>query len=166
LNLEKFYVLGHSFSGALGLKLGLKIPEKIEKLFLVSASFQRRKKLKKRFFWILAKGLKVFSFIPFYSYFRKGFYRFLVKSDYPYIQGIMKESYLKIIKQDLSDILDKIQVPTIIIWGAKDDITPLKHGRLLNKRIKNSKLEVLPEVGHDVNIKAAEKLAKTITQYL
>jgi len=166
LGLEKFFLLGHSFGGALAIKLSLRIPEKIEKLFLVSASFRRRKKLKKRVFGVLAKTLKIFSFLPLYPYFKRGFYKFLLKSDYPSTRGIMRKSYLKIIKEDLSDILNKIKIPAIIIWGEKDDITPLKHGRLLNEKIKESELVVLPAVGHNIRTEAPEKLTQIISKFL
>jgi len=162
LGLDKFYLLGHSFGGALALKLALKTPDKIEKLFLVYASFQRRKKLKKRFFWALARIANIFSFLPFFSYLRKGFYRFFLKSDYPSTQGIMRQSYLKIIKQDLSDILEKIPIPAIIIWGDKDNITPLRQGQLLKEKIKNSQLEIISGVGHNLHLEAPEELAETI----
>jgi len=166
LGLEKFSLLGHSFGGALALKLSLRITEKIEKLFLVSASFRRRKKFKKRFFWALAKALKIFSFLPFYSYLKKGFYKFLLKSDYPSTKGVMRKSYLKIIKEDLSDILNKIKTPAIIIWGEKDDITPLRHGRLLDEKIKESELIVLPAVGHNIRTEAPEKLTQIVSKFL
>ncbi|GAG76383.1 unnamed protein product, partial [marine sediment metagenome] len=133
LNLEKFYLLGHSFGGALAVKCSLKFPEKIDKLFLVSAACFRRKVIKKRFFCIIVKVLKIFSFLPGYQSIRKGFYKFIIrKSDYLNTEGIMKDIYLKIIKEDLSGILSQVQIPTIIIWGEKDDVTKIKEARLIN----------------------------------
>lgn len=166
LNLEKFYLLGHSFGGALAIKCTLDFPNKINKLFLVSAACFRKRSLKKRFFYAISKVFKIFSFLPFYSYIRKGFYKYIVRSDYPYTDGVMKDIYLKIIKKDLSDVLPKIQTPTIIIWGKRDRITPLKDAYLINKMIKNSKLEILSELNHDLNYKDPDKLAETIIKYL
>jgi len=160
LNLEKFSLLGHSFGGSLSIKCSLRFPEKIEKLFLVSAACFRRNGFKKRALFIIAKIFKVFSFVPFL---RKAFYKFIVrKSDYPYTQGIMKDIYLKIIKTDLSDILEKVKIPTVIIWGEKDKITPLRQGKIINQRIKNSQLRIISKVGHDLNLKNPEELVKEI----
>lgn len=157
LSLESFSLLGHSFGGSLALKLSLRIPEKIDRLYLVSAACFRRKSIKKRILFVIAKVFKIFSFIPFL---RKAFYKFIVrKSDYSYTDGIMKDIYLKAIKTDLSDILEKIQKPTNIIWGEKDDITPLKQGQIINQRIKDSKLIVIPGADHDLNTKYPEELA-------
>jgi len=160
LNLEKFSLLGHSFGGSLSIKCSLRFPEKIEKLFLVSAACFRRNGFKKRALFIIAKIFKVFSFVPFL---RKAFYKFIVrKSDYPYTQGIMKDIYLRVIKTDLSDILEKVKVPTVIIWGEKDDVTPLKQGRIINQKIKISQLRIIPKADHDLNAKNPEELIREI----
>jgi len=78
----------------------------------------------------------------------------------------MRDTYLKIIAEDLSPVLSQVQVPTIIIWGEKDDITPLSDAYKINAKIKNSKLEILSGVDHDVNVKAPEKLAEITLKYL
>lgn len=168
LNLEKFYLLGHSFGGALAIKCGLKFPEKIDKLFLISAACFRRKTFKNKFFKFLSKFIKIKT--PFL---RKVFYR---KSDYLSTEGVMKDTYLKIIAEDLSEVLSKVQVPTVIIWGEKDKVTPLKHGRLIKEKIQDSrlrqgfggqaKLEIIPNVGHDLNLTAPDELAELISKNL
>lgn len=156
LNLDKFFLLGHSFGGALAVKCSLKFPEKINKLFLVGAACIRKKSFKKRFFYILSK------IFPSFLLFRKFFYKFIVKSDYLSVQGVMKEIYLKIIAEDFSGILSQIQVPTVIIWGGKDDITPLSDAYKINSKIQNSKLEIIPGVGHNLHLEAPEKLTEVI----
>jgi len=167
LNLEKFYLLGHSFGGALAVKCGLKFPQKIEKLFLIDAACFRRAKLKKRIFFIIAKILKIFSFLPFYSQAKKAFYKFMVgRSDYPYAEGIMKDIYLKIIKEDLGDDLGKIKMLTVIIWGEKDRTTPLKQAYLVKEKIYQAKLEIIPDVGHSPHRDTPEILAEKILENL
>ena len=78
----------------------------------------------------------------------------------------MKNIYLGVIKQDLSDILEKIQISTSIIWGEKDNITPIKQAKIINQKIKNSKLIIIPGANHDLNTKYPEKLAKAICSYI
>src|SRR6266511_189961 len=48
------------------------------------------------------------------------------------------------IEQDLS----RINVPTLIIWGAQDALIPLEAGRKMSSLIKNSKLVVFENCGH------------------
>ena len=167
LELERFYLLGHSFGGALAVKYGLKFPKKVDKLFLVGAACLRKKSLKKKIFWLLTKPLKIFSFLPGFNFFKKGFYRFLVrKSDYPYAKGIMKDIYLRIIKEDLSDVLPRVEIPTLIIWGEKDDLVPLKDAHLIKERIPNSYLAVIPQGDHHLEQKLPKELTKEIVGFL
>ena len=158
LGLERFYLLGHSFGGSLAIKFSLQHREKVVKLFLVSAACIRKKTFKNKFFKFLSKFLKIKT--PF---FRKVFYR---KSDYLSTEGVMRDIYLKVIAEDLSGVLSQVQVATTIIWGQKDNITPLNDAKIINQKIKDSKLEIIPDVGHDLNLRASEKLAEVISKNL
>lgn len=44
--------------------------------------------------------------------------------------------------------LGRIKLPTLIIWGAEDQLIPLAAGRKMNSLIKDSKLVVLDNCGH------------------
>lgn len=163
LDLDKFYLLGHSSGGSIAVKYCLKFPERIEKLFLVAPACIRKKTFQKKILATFAKIFKIFSFLSFYCSIRKLFYKFLVRrSDYPYTEGLMKETYLKIIKEDLSDILEQIQIPTIIIWGKKDKIKRIKEAYLIKKKIKNSKLEIILKASHSPHLETPEELTKII----
>jgi len=159
LGLKDFYLLGHSFGGSLAAKLALKYPKRITKLFLVGAACIRKKTFKKKVLLVFSKVFKIFSYIPL---FKKAFYKFVVKSDYPNTKGFMKKTYLNIIKEDLINSLEKINIPTIIIWGENDNVIPLKYGQLINSKIKNSKLIVIPHGTHDLERKIPSILAKKI----
>lgn len=164
LNLEKFYLSGHSFGGELAVKYSLRFPEKINKLFLLDASCIRTRDLKKKLLYIISKIFRIFSFS---SFLRKAFYKFVVgKSDYLSVKGVMRDTYLKVIAEDLSGVLSQIKIPTVIIWGEKDDITPLNDARIISQRIKNSRLEIIPDVGHNPHLENPEELSKLITQNL
>lgn len=167
INLDNFYLLGHSFGGALAAKYSLKNSKKVKKLFLVGASCVREKTVKQKIFNILAKFLKIFSFLPFFNLFRKAFYKFIIKrSDYPYVEGVMKESYLKVIADNLSNDLSLIQLPTVIVWGKRDDVVPVKSAYLIKEKIKNSKLEIIENGDHDLEQKAPEILTDKILENL
>ena len=154
LNLGNFYLLGHSFGGALASKIAVKHAQEVDKLFLVSAACIRKKTTKKSFFKKIAKVIKIFYFIPYYSFFRKAVYKFIIrKSDYVYVEGLLKETYLNVVTEDLSFHLPFIKVPTVVIWGDKDELTPLEDAYFINKQIKNSKLVIISGAGHDLNRK-------------
>jgi len=159
LELDQFYLLGHSFGGTIAAKYSLINPNKIKKLFLVGASCIREKTVKKRALFIFSKIFKLFSYIPL---FKKAFYKFVVKSDYPTTKGFMRKTYLNVIKKDLSEEIKNIKISTVIIWGDKDNVVPLKYGKLINSKIKNSKLIIIPEGSHDLERKMPKELSEII----
>ena len=166
-NLSQFFLLGHSFGGAVAVKVSLKYPEKVKKMFLVASSGIRRKTIKKEIFKKIANFLKFFSFLPFYFPIRKIFYKIVIqKSDYPYTKGMMKETYLKIVNEDISFCFFEVSVPTLIIWGEKDKITPLSDAYLMRKEIKFSQLEILNGIGHTPHLEDPELLANKIKEFL
>lgn len=161
-----FYLLGHSFGGALAAKFAIKHPQKVRKLFLVSAACIRKKTVKKWYLARISKIFKIFSFLPFYDLARRAFYKFIVgKSDYLQVNGVMKEAFLKVVSEDLSQHLSFVKVPTVIIWGEKDNTTLLEDAYFINKKIENSKLVLIPGVGHDLNQKAPEVLSQEILKF-
>ncbi|MBI1866548.1 MAG: alpha/beta hydrolase [Candidatus Staskawiczbacteria bacterium] len=165
LNIENFYLLGHSFGGAIAVKVAVNIPQKLNKLFLVACSCIRKKTTLKKVLAKISKFVKFFSFLPYYHLARKAFYKFIIKkSDYVYTKGIMKETYLKAISEDLSCYLSFIKVPTIIIWGDKDESTPVEYAYFINKKIGNSKLIIIPGAGHNLNQKEPEILTREVLE--
>jgi len=160
---KDFYLLGHSFGGALASKFAIKHPQKIKKLFLVAAACIRRKTIKKRFLARISKIFKIFSFFPSYDIIRRAFYKFVVgKSDYLQTNGVMKEAFLRVISEDLSQHLSFIKVPTVIVWGDKDSTTLLEDAYFINKKIENSKLVIIPGAGHDLNWRTPEFLSQEV----
>lgn len=158
-NLSRFFLSGHSFGGSIAAKYSLRYPENIEKLFLAASAGIRKKNAKRKFLKKISVLFRSFSLL-------KGFfYRFLVKSDYQHTSGMMRETYLNVINEDISGLFSQIKVPTVIIWGEKDDITPIENAYFMNKEIKNSKLEILPGIGHRIRKEAPELLVQKIIQY-
>lgn len=165
LELKNFYLIGHSFGGALASKLAVKHAQDIDKLFLVSAACVRKRTSKKKTFALLAKIAKFFSFVPLYKFFRKAVYKFIIrKSDYTYVEGALKQTYLNVVAEDLSFHLPFIKVPTVIIWGQKDSSTPIADANFINKQIRNSKLIIIADAGHDLNRKQPDILAQKVLE--
>jgi len=163
LDIKEFYLLGHSFGGALACKTAIKHPQRVSKLFLVSCALVRKKTNKKTVFKYMAKTVKPFSFMPWYPLLRKVIYKYIIRrSDYTFVDGVMKQTYLNVIAEDLSQFSGFIKVPTIIIWGDKDKFTPIEDAHFLNQRIKNSKLIFIEGAGHDLNRKQPEILSEKV----
>jgi len=161
---EPFFLLGHSFGGRIAIKFAVKYPEKLKGLILVSAAGIRKGKP------LISKIVplfKKFSFLPGYYFFRKVFYKFVLrKTDYLEAKGTMKETFKKVIAEDLTSYLSKIKIPTLILWGQKDKITPLNNAYLMNKEIPVSTLEIIPGAGHEINLTHPEELVKFIRDFI
>jgi 3-oxoadipate enol-lactonase len=55
-------------------------------------------------------------------------------------------------RPDSTPLLAGIDVPTLIVVGDEDAITPAKDARAMHKAVPNSRLEVIPEAGHLSNL--------------
>lgn len=53
-----------------------------------------------------------------------------------------------LIYTDFSSSLDKIALPTTVIWGEHDPVTPVRTGHLLHGLLPNSRLELIDGAGH------------------
>jgi len=167
MELEKFHLLGHSFGGRVCIKLAAQFPEKIKKLILVdSAGIESEKGMSIKVRTRLASLMGIFKAVPGFKIGRKFYYKFMIRNtDYFKAMGIMKEVFKKVIAEDLTSWLGKISVPTLIIWGKRDKSTPIKHGYLMEEKIRNSELKIF-DTGHSPHLLEPELLLKEILDFL
>ena len=59
-------------------------------------------------------------------------------------------------RADLTEVLDTIQVPTQLVWGALDARSPLSVAHEFERRIPGADLAVIPGCGHVSNLEAPE----------
>lgn len=55
---------------------------------------------------------------------------------------------LALVEENFSTLLPKVSAPTLILWGERDDIAPLRTGKLLAANILGARLRILPGLGH------------------
>ncbi|MEK7172891.1 MAG: alpha/beta hydrolase [Patescibacteria group bacterium] len=160
---EPVYLLGHSFGGRIAIKLAAKNPTKLKGLILVAAAGIKNRSLSIRFWRQLAK-----TFSPRANSIAKRFlYHFILrKKDYLEAQGHLKQTMANAITEDLTPLLKTIITPALLVWGKKDTLTPIKDAYLMNKEIKNSRLEVLPQNGHSLHLQCPEVLAQKIKKFI
>ncbi|MBI3638599.1 alpha/beta hydrolase [Candidatus Wolfebacteria bacterium] len=170
--LDKFYLFGHSFGGRISIKFAEKYPEKLIGLILCDAAgVTPRPKIKIAVFGFLSKignGIFKVSFLkPLQKLVRKFVYFLSGERDYYYLQnGVMRETFKKVINEDLTFYLNKIKTPTLIIWGKNDKMTPVADAYVINKNIAGSRLEILKDVGHSPHLQSPEKLGEIVADFL
>ena len=60
----------------------------------------------------------------------------------------MRTIMVRVVNEDLTEYLKDIAVPTLLIWGDKDDATPLSDAELMEKLIPDAGLCTLSGAGH------------------
>lgn len=73
------------------------------------------------------------------------------------------------IPPNIDELLAKVKtitVPTFLLWGREDGITPLKVGELLHEAIPNSMLEVIEQCGHVPQEEKPDETIALISKFL
>lgn len=154
IGIEGADVIGHSFGGRVIIYLASKYESLFDKIILTDAAGVRPKrnlknKLKVLSFKLSKCLLKMFTSKDKYE---EKVNKLRVKyssSDYSKLgSDIMRETFKNVINLDLTNNLDKIVRPTLLIWGENDNDTPLYMAKIMEKKIKDSGLVVLQNAGH------------------
>jgi pimeloyl-ACP methyl ester carboxylesterase len=69
-------------------------------------------------------------------------------------------------RSESCSILDEITIPTMIICGREDAVTPLNESKFMNKNIKDSVLHVISNAGHVSNLEEPSKFNKLLRDFL
>ena len=69
-------------------------------------------------------------------------------------------------RPDSTADLNRINVPTLIIVGEEDEITPIADAQAMHRAIDGSSLVVLPRAGHLSNLEAPEAFSTTISEWV
>ncbi|MEF8847227.1 MAG: alpha/beta hydrolase [Candidatus Paceibacterota bacterium] len=188
LELEDFYLIGHSFGGSLSVKLATIHPELVRKMALIdSAGIRAKPKLIARIVKNLAEKSECIFMGPLIKLKRgikKILYKLLRNTDYGKANETMKETMKNVFDYYVPETflkesypknpdnrgnflkdLEKVDVDTLLVWGEEDKITPLRFGKIFNNKIKNSKLEVISGVGHSPHLNATSPMVQIILNF-
>jgi pimeloyl-ACP methyl ester carboxylesterase len=66
---------------------------------------------------------------------------------------------------DLRDLLDRIAVPTLLIWGELDARSPLRVARQFEQAIPDAKLVVIPGAGHVSHLERPEQFNEAVRKF-
>jgi pimeloyl-ACP methyl ester carboxylesterase len=66
---------------------------------------------------------------------------------------------------DLRDLLPRIAVPTLLVWGELDERSPLRVARQFEQAIQDATLVVIPGCGHLSNLERPEQLNEAVRAF-
>lgn len=127
--------LGHSNGGRILLNLCAKKPDKLKHLILLDAAGVYEKSIKRN---ISKKISKVFSPLKKSALLRKAFHKIIGASDYDRAPENMKKTLANMLNSDKSLNISKVKTKTTILWGEKDNTTPLRQGQKMHELIEGS----------------------------
>lgn len=167
---EPSVLVGHSFGGRVAIKgiaSGLFKPKQL--VLIASAGVVARGGARRGVFSLLAKAGKFLTAFPPLSLFRerlrRRLYRLAGSADYLQA-GAMKETFLKVVSENLKADAEKIKIPTLLVWGERDTETPLAEARILEKTIGGARLDIIPEAGHFVHRDMLKETAERIKAFI
>ena len=170
--LDNFYLFGHSFGGRIAIKFAALHQEKLAGLILCdSAGVTPRSGFKTGISFIISQlGSAIFS-LPLLRWLREParhmLYFVLRAGDYYHLETeAMRETFKKVINEDLTSYLSQIKAPTLIVWGRKDKETPISDAHKIHEHISGSRLEILEGVGHSPHLETPERLGEIVDKFI
>lgn len=159
--LENPTVIAHSFGARVALKLFSddKDKDRVKKLIITGGAGLKKERTP-----------QYIRKVKRYRRIKKIFPKFAEKhfgsKEYRSLSPEMKESYKKIVNEDLRDCAEKISAPTYLIYGRDDTVTPAaEEGATFHKLIVGSKLKIV-KGGHFCFSEFPEEFNNILLQFL
>jgi pimeloyl-ACP methyl ester carboxylesterase len=150
LALGRVDIVAHSFGGRVAIKLSTELPDRVSKLVLVDSAGIRPPRGLQYYSRVgLAKLGRFVAWIggPIGRGLRNRIYSRVASADYM-SAGALRETFVRVVNEDLTSLLPRIHAPTLLIWGEHDTATPLSAGRKMRDLIPNADMKVLKDAGH------------------
>jgi 3-oxoadipate enol-lactonase len=167
---ERFSFVGLSLGGAVGMRLALDAPGRIERLVLActSARFGEPRMWEERAALVRAEGLEAIVDAVLERWFTQSFpdvgrYREMFLST-------DAEGYARccdaLARWDARDEIAGIAAPTLVVSGAEDPSAPPDQGELLASRIPGARHEILQNARHLANVERADELNPLLVEHM
>jgi len=168
LHLQRPHIIAHSFGGRVVIKLAASHPERVGKIILVdSAGIQLPRSSKYYLRFLLAKIGKYLAKHCGRSgeFACRRIYRAIESKDYA-SAGPLRETFVKVVNEDLSPMLPHIKAPTLLIWGADDKETPVSAAKVMERLIPNTRLIIFKNAGHFSYVDQYSKFCLVVEKFL
>ena len=164
-------LIGQSFGGRVSLKYNELYPNSVRALILSGTpGFTPIPKKKLFLFIFLAKiGKLLFSIPPLnlmQDAVRKWYYYAVGAKEFFRAEGAMRETFKRIVKEDLVKAMEAVEIPTVLLWGEYDIIVPVTIAERMHQVIAGSELIVIPEADHGVPFKQSEVFASYVKRFI
>jgi pimeloyl-ACP methyl ester carboxylesterase len=168
LGIDKTILAGHSLGGAIALQVALSYPEKVHGLVLVGTGARLRvhPEIMDR---ILTDPADTAGLIASWAYaeaapqtVRDATLSQLLRQDPSVVWGDYRACH----HFDVMANLGAISVPSLVIVGRQDRMTPVKYSEYLARNIPDAELVVIENAGHMVTLEQPEPVRGAIAQWI
>ncbi len=175
LKIEKCSLIAHSFGGRVSLHLAAHHPEMIDKMVLTGCAGLKKpqteeQKKRSEAFQRKKKQLQNLQKLPLVGKMAEKAMEKLRRqygsADYNALDEEMRKTFVKVIGEDLSPLLSKIQASTLLVWGEKDQDTPLWMGQKMEQEIRDAGLVVFENDDHFAYLRQWPRFVKIIRTFL
>lgn len=169
--LRSVILIGHSFGGRVTLKYCGEHRPNLRGIILTGTPGFTPVPRKRLFIFIfLAKiGKLFFSLWPLsllQEKIRLKYYYLVGAREFYRAQGVMRETFKRVVQEELSPLMKHVQSPCLLAWGALDRITPVWIAEKMHKEIHGSDLLIIPDNDHGVPYKNPERFASSIKKFI
>ncbi|HEY51063.1 MAG TPA: alpha/beta hydrolase [Dehalococcoidia bacterium] len=174
LGLGHFHLIGHSLGGGIALNYALRFPHKIKRLVLVSSLCLGReiafwsRILSLPVFYRVAKKTVVSIFKAIGWLIRKLNCPLEKITPPPLLRMSIGKSMMTVKGQTtvLVNRLSELLIPTLLVWGANDNIVPVHQAYLAAARIPNCQVRVFQNSGHSVYRQRIREFSDLLVRFL
>lgn len=179
LSIDKAVICGLSMGGFITLNAAKRFPDRFEALILcdtqcIADTAEIKEKRLKTIAKIEEEGLTHFNEEFTKSVFHKDSLTHkkelveelgsvvFANSQHSIIQGLLALA----IREDTCDTLEKIRIPTLIICGREDAVTPLEESQYLKEHVLGSTLKIIDDAGHVSNLEQPNEFNEHLVGFL
>lgn len=168
LDLRSPDIIAHSFGGRIAIQLAALHADRIGKLVLVdSAGVIPPRPLKYKLRVAIAKVAKLLGKYggTIGERLRNFVYGKVASKDY-IAAGALRDSFVLVVRDDLTGLMPRIKTPTLLIWGENDLDTPVSSAKTMQQLIPGSELVVLEHAGHFSYIDQSNQFSLLVKRFL
>lgn len=168
--LAQVHLVGHSFGGRLGLILGAEQADRLHRLALIDSAGvrpppSRRGQLRLKIYRQALNVLRRVGLNTQAERLRTWYSNRYGSADYRAVSGVMRETFVRVVNEDLLPYAARVRPATLLFWGDQDEDTPLWQGQLLEKTIPDAGLVVWEGAGHYSYLDRLHDTARVIDHF-
>jgi len=167
---SELILVGHSMGGAVAQTYALRYPEDVKGLVLIGTGARLR--VNPEFLTMLEAGLDypptwLRNFIePLYSRVAPELREIVIEKAVKVGARVQLNDFRCCDKFDIMDKIYRIEVPTLVICGSEDEMTPVKYSQYLATKINGARLVIIEGGTHLAFMEKPEEVNQAIEEFL